>query len=158
RQRGAIPRRRPRPQGTARRLLVRSARAPAGEECRLSRVPTELPCLCRALAVHPVAARTHLGARRQRGHLDPTSGPHGGLLRPTDGVLSDRPRLADAMTTVARAPEALAPGRVCAVVVTRDRRELLRRCLTALRQEDRPPDAVLVVDNASSDGSAGLVE
>jgi rhamnopyranosyl-N-acetylglucosaminyl-diphospho-decaprenol beta-1,3/1,4-galactofuranosyltransferase len=62
------------------------------------------------------------------------------------------------MTTVAPAPEALAPGRVCAVVVTRDRRELLRRCLTALRQEHRPPDAVLVVDNASSDGSAELVK
>lgn len=59
----------------------------------------------------------------------------------------------------ARAPQELAPapGRVCAVVVTRDRRELLRRCLTALRDERRPPDGVLVVDNDSSDGTAEMV-
>src|SRR5690348_13086589 len=53
--------------------------------------------------------------------------------------------------------EALAPGRVCAVVVTRDRRELLRRCLAALGGESRPPDGVLVVDNDSSDGTAQMV-
>lgn len=50
-----------------------------------------------------------------------------------------------------------APERVCAVVVTRDRRELLRRCLGALASESRPPDGVLVIDNASSDGSAEMV-
>ena len=55
------------------------------------------------------------------------------------------------------APEVLAPGRVCAVVVTRNRRELLRRCLGALRTERRPPDGVLVVDNDSSDGTAEMV-
>lgn len=52
---------------------------------------------------------------------------------------------------------ALAPGRVCAVIVTRDRHELLRRCLVALASESRPPDGVLVVDNASSDGTAEMV-
>jgi rhamnopyranosyl-N-acetylglucosaminyl-diphospho-decaprenol beta-1,3/1,4-galactofuranosyltransferase len=61
------------------------------------------------------------------------------------------------MSALAQADEELAPGRVCAVVVTRDRRDLLRRCLLALQQERRPPDGILVVDNASSDGSAEMV-
>ncbi len=61
------------------------------------------------------------------------------------------------MTTVTVEPDSLAPGRVCAVVVTRDRRDLLRRCLSALRDERRAPDAVLVVDNASSDGTTEMV-
>ena len=60
------------------------------------------------------------------------------------------------MSAVAEA-ETLAPERVCAVVVTRDRRDLLRRCLLALQQERRPPDGILVVDNASSDGSPEMV-
>jgi rhamnopyranosyl-N-acetylglucosaminyl-diphospho-decaprenol beta-1,3/1,4-galactofuranosyltransferase len=38
---------------------------------------------------------------------------------------------------------------VCAVVVTHNRPELLRRCVAALFAQDRQPDAVLVVDNAS---------
>ncbi|REE96545.1 glycosyltransferase [Thermomonospora umbrina] len=47
--------------------------------------------------------------------------------------------------------------RVVAVVVTYDRRELLVEALTALLGQTRPPDLVVVVDNASSDGSADLV-
>jgi rhamnopyranosyl-N-acetylglucosaminyl-diphospho-decaprenol beta-1,3/1,4-galactofuranosyltransferase len=43
------------------------------------------------------------------------------------------------------------------VVVTRDRRELLRRCLTALTTQVRPPDEILVVDNNSSDGTREMV-
>jgi GT2 family glycosyltransferase len=40
---------------------------------------------------------------------------------------------------------------VCAVVVTHDRVALLRECLAALAAQTRPPDRVLVVDNASAD-------
>ena len=47
--------------------------------------------------------------------------------------------------------------RVCAVVVTRDRRELLRECLRALRDQERLVEQVLVVDNASSDGTDAMV-
>jgi rhamnopyranosyl-N-acetylglucosaminyl-diphospho-decaprenol beta-1,3/1,4-galactofuranosyltransferase len=47
--------------------------------------------------------------------------------------------------------------RVCAVVVTHNRRELLRRCLAALAAQDRPVDETLVVDNASHDGTAEMV-
>lgn len=43
--------------------------------------------------------------------------------------------------------------RVCAVVVTYNRKELLRECLTALRNQTRKPDHILVVDNASIDGT-----
>ena len=42
---------------------------------------------------------------------------------------------------------------VCAVVVTRNRRELLGQCLDALGAQTRPPDRILVVDNASTDGT-----
>ncbi|WP_246122292.1 glycosyltransferase [Actinoallomurus bryophytorum] len=44
-----------------------------------------------------------------------------------------------------------------AVVVTHDRRDLLTEALTALRTQARTPDATVVVDNASSDGTARLV-
>ena len=46
---------------------------------------------------------------------------------------------------------------VCAVVVTRDRKTLLEECLTAVWDQTRAPDHLLVVDNASSDGSAAFV-
>ncbi len=46
---------------------------------------------------------------------------------------------------------------VCAVVVTHNRVELLRRCLHAIESQIRPVDHLLVVDNASSDGTAEMV-
>ncbi len=46
--------------------------------------------------------------------------------------------------------------RVVAVVVSYNRRELLGRALEAIARQDRPCDAVLVVDNASTDGAADL--
>jgi GT2 family glycosyltransferase len=46
------------------------------------------------------------------------------------------------------------PGRgVCAVVVTHNRLELLLRCLDHLASQSRRPDAVLGIDNASTDGT-----
>ena len=51
-----------------------------------------------------------------------------------------------------------ANGAVCAIVVTHNRRELLRECLAALAAQSRPPERTLVVDNASSDGTAEMVE
>lgn len=46
---------------------------------------------------------------------------------------------------------------VCAVVVTYNRLDLLRECLAALGAQERPADTVLVVDNASTDGTAAAV-
>jgi rhamnopyranosyl-N-acetylglucosaminyl-diphospho-decaprenol beta-1,3/1,4-galactofuranosyltransferase len=46
---------------------------------------------------------------------------------------------------------------VCAVVVTFNRRELLVQCLAALETQTRQPDHVLVVDNASTDGTRELL-
>jgi rhamnopyranosyl-N-acetylglucosaminyl-diphospho-decaprenol beta-1,3/1,4-galactofuranosyltransferase len=46
---------------------------------------------------------------------------------------------------------------VCAVVVTYNRFELLARCLDHLQQQSRPPEAILVVDNASTDGTNELL-
>jgi GT2 family glycosyltransferase len=46
---------------------------------------------------------------------------------------------------------------VTAVVVTYNRKELLRECLAALAAQSRPVDRVLVVDNASTDGTADLL-
>ena len=54
-------------------------------------------------------------------------------------------------------PAAAGRGSVCAIVVTYERRELLGQCLHALGAQTRPPDRVIVVDNASSDGTADLV-
>jgi GT2 family glycosyltransferase len=44
-----------------------------------------------------------------------------------------------------------------AVVVTHQRRDLLLEALAALSAQVRPPDAVIVVDNASTDGTAAQV-
>ncbi len=46
---------------------------------------------------------------------------------------------------------------VWAVVVTYNRRDLLEECLAELAGQTRPLDHVLVVDNASSDGTAEMV-
>ncbi|WP_433332716.1 glycosyltransferase [Spirillospora sp. CA-294931] len=48
--------------------------------------------------------------------------------------------------------------RVIAVVVTYNRRDLLTEALDALRAQTRPLDAVIVVDNASTDGTPALLE
>ena len=49
------------------------------------------------------------------------------------------------------------PARVCAVVVTFNRKTLLEECLRALHSQTRPLDTVLVVDNASTDGTHEMV-
>lgn len=46
---------------------------------------------------------------------------------------------------------------VCAVVVTYERPALLGQCLAAIAAQTRPPDRVLVVDNASTDGTVAMV-
>jgi GT2 family glycosyltransferase len=43
--------------------------------------------------------------------------------------------------------------RVAAVVVTYNRRELLQECLAALSAQTRPLDEIVVIDNASTDGT-----
>ena len=50
-----------------------------------------------------------------------------------------------------------ASPRVVAVVVAFDRRDLLAQALTAVLGQTRAPDEVVVLDNASSDGSAAMV-
>lgn len=50
-----------------------------------------------------------------------------------------------------------APPRVAAVVVSFNRRELLEKTLRGIAGGDLVPDAVVVVDNASTDGSAAFV-
>ena len=52
----------------------------------------------------------------------------------------------------------LAPApRVAAVVVTWNRRDLLMEALAAVTGQDPAPDQVIVIDNASTDGSAAAV-
>ncbi|HYO77573.1 MAG TPA: glycosyltransferase family 2 protein [Thermoanaerobaculia bacterium] len=47
--------------------------------------------------------------------------------------------------------------RVCAVVVTYNRKHLLADCLRHLLLQQRRPEEILIVDNASTDGTAELV-
>ena len=47
--------------------------------------------------------------------------------------------------------------RVVAVVVTWNRRDLLKLALGALRGQTRAVDQIVVVDNSSSDGTADMV-
>jgi GT2 family glycosyltransferase len=49
-------------------------------------------------------------------------------------------------------------GPVWAVVVTHNRRAMLGRCLEALAEQRRRPDRILVVDNASTDGTHEMLE
>lgn len=51
----------------------------------------------------------------------------------------------------------LRDARVAAVVVTHNRRELLTEALGAVRSQSRPPDQIIVVDNASTDGTDRLL-
>jgi len=46
---------------------------------------------------------------------------------------------------------------VCAVVLTYNRKDMIQRCLTALTEQTRRCDRILVVDNASTDGTAAML-
>ena len=46
---------------------------------------------------------------------------------------------------------------VCAVVVTYNRKELLIECLESLKEQSRTLDAILIIDNASTDGTPELL-
>lgn len=48
-------------------------------------------------------------------------------------------------------------GRICAVVVTFNRANLLRKCLQALLAQSRPLDHILIVNNKSTDNTAQLL-
>lgn len=57
-----------------------------------------------------------------------------------------------------RAADEEGPPLVAAVILTRDRCALLADCLAAVLAQSPPPALVLVVDNASTDGTAALVQ
>ena len=48
--------------------------------------------------------------------------------------------------------------RVAAVVVTYNRKALLRQCLEALQSQTHPVAEIIVIDNASSDGTTAMLE
>jgi GT2 family glycosyltransferase len=52
---------------------------------------------------------------------------------------------------------ARARERVCAIVITYNRKELLSECLAALLAQTRAADEIVVVNNASTDGTADLL-
>ncbi len=51
----------------------------------------------------------------------------------------------------------MSDSKICAVVVTFNRKDLLFECLESLRKQSRPLDGIYVIDNASSDGTGGLL-
>jgi hypothetical protein len=68
-----------------------------------------------------------------------------------------KPAILVELTPQANSEQAKAPPRVSVVVVSRNRAGLLRRCLESIEASDaRASLQVIVVDNGSTDGSAGL--
>jgi len=55
-------------------------------------------------------------------------------------------------------PTASSQPRIAAVVVTYNRCALLEGCLEALTHQDRAPDGILVIDNASTDNTREMLE
>jgi rhamnopyranosyl-N-acetylglucosaminyl-diphospho-decaprenol beta-1,3/1,4-galactofuranosyltransferase len=47
--------------------------------------------------------------------------------------------------------------KILAAVVTHNRRDLLRRCIVHLEGQTRAPDRILIIDNASTDGTAAML-
>ncbi|RYG75216.1 glycosyltransferase [bacterium] len=68
-----------------------------------------------------------------------------------------RPR-ADGKTPLSFPVSGPRPIRVCAIVVTFNRQVLLKDCLRALLGQGRPLDTILVVDNASTDGTGAMLQ
>lgn len=54
--------------------------------------------------------------------------------------------------------ETVKPVRIAAIVVTYNRKALLGECLDALLNQTRPADSIIVLDNASTDGTGKLFE
>ena len=54
-------------------------------------------------------------------------------------------------------PASVAAVRVIAVIVTYNRSALLRQCLDAVLGQTRPPDAIVVVNNGSGDGTLDML-
>jgi rhamnopyranosyl-N-acetylglucosaminyl-diphospho-decaprenol beta-1,3/1,4-galactofuranosyltransferase len=52
----------------------------------------------------------------------------------------------------------LAEDTVAAVVITFQRRDMLRRTLEGLRVQERPLDEIVVIDNATTDGTAAMLD
>ncbi|MDD3887324.1 MAG: glycosyltransferase family 2 protein [Patescibacteria group bacterium] len=48
--------------------------------------------------------------------------------------------------------------KICAVVVTFNRKKLLAECLTALQNQTRKLDSIIVIDNASNDGTDEMIK
>ncbi|MCX7699187.1 MAG: glycosyltransferase, partial [Candidatus Goldbacteria bacterium] len=48
--------------------------------------------------------------------------------------------------------------RVCAIVVTYNRKNLLIECLEALRKQTKVLDGIYIIDNCSTDGTAELLK
>jgi rhamnopyranosyl-N-acetylglucosaminyl-diphospho-decaprenol beta-1,3/1,4-galactofuranosyltransferase len=61
------------------------------------------------------------------------------------------------MPQVTDRAEDIYPPRAVAVIVTWNRRDLLLEALAAISAQSRPPDAVIVIDNASTDGTPAAV-
>ena len=59
--------------------------------------------------------------------------------------------------TTGVASDAARVGKVCAVVVTFNRKSLLRNCLSSLLMQSRKVDEIVVVNNASGDGTGEML-
>jgi GT2 family glycosyltransferase len=92
----------------------------------------------------------------------PAEGAAGTTAESAPGTTAESAAGTTAESAAGSAPGTAAAGtglqpRVAAVVVTYNRRDLLLQSLGAVHAQTRPPDTVIVVDNASADGTAAAV-
>jgi GT2 family glycosyltransferase len=90
----------------------------------------------------------YLRRQGERAGAGDPGAPDGAAVRADDAKVAGEAASADEPTP-ALAPEPREAHRILAMVLTHNAPDTLARCLRAIAAQDVPPDAVLVVDNAS---------
>jgi rhamnopyranosyl-N-acetylglucosaminyl-diphospho-decaprenol beta-1,3/1,4-galactofuranosyltransferase len=76
---------------------------------------------------------------------------------PAQHLPPEAPDLAPAQATVPGQPQEGGENGTAAVVVTYNRKDLLVKCLQSLLDQSAPLDRIYVIDNASTDGTPGVI-
>ena len=83
---------------------------------------------------------------------------HGSLLDPASLVYNHVVKISGFVQKLTPPATPLAAAGVCAVVVTFNRKNLLRECLNSVLVQSRVPDHIVVIDNNSTDGTFEMLK